>query len=92
MESFNEKVERSVRNVIRPISEKLEDQGQIESAYGKDLVVSIPFDGEVKLKAIMVAAGDDGSAPGKVHIYKNVDSVDINIIEERKPVQTVDLN
>jgi hypothetical protein len=63
-----------------------------ESGYGKDLVVYIPFNGEIKIKAICVIGGEEGSAPAKMKIYKNVEAVDINILEDKKPVQTIDMN
>jgi hypothetical protein len=61
-------------------------QGIVQSGYGKDLVVFIPFDGEIKVKAIVVIGGDEGTAPSKMKLYKNVEAVDINIIEEKKPL------
>ncbi len=66
--------------------------GVCESGYGKDLVIFIPFKGEIKVKAINIIGGDEGTAPSKLKIYKNVEAVDINILEEKKPIQVVDLN
>ena len=67
-------------------------KGLTQSGYGKDLVVYIPFNGEIKVKAICVIGGEDGTAPAKMKLYKNVEAVDINILEDKKPVQVVDLN
>jgi hypothetical protein len=61
-------------------------KGVTQSAYGKDLVVYIPFNGEIKIKAICVIGGEDGTAPSKMKIYKNVEAVDINIMEDKKPI------
>ena len=52
----------------------------------------IPFNGEIKIKAICVVGGEDGTAPSKMKIYKNVEAVDINILEDKKPVQVIDMN
>jgi len=60
--------------------------GVCQSGYGKDLVVYIPFNGEIKVKAIIVIGGDEGTAPSKMKLYKNVSTVDINILEEKKPI------
>ncbi len=35
--------------------------------------------------------GDDGSAPSKMKLYKDVTTVDINIMEEKKPIQIIDM-
>ena len=52
----------------------------------------IPFNGEIKIKAVIVIGGDEGSAPSKLKLYTNVEAVDINILEDKKPIQTIDLN
>ena len=62
-----------------------------ESDYGNEMVVMIPFAGEVKVKSICVAGGVDGKAPSKMKVYKNEEAVDFNIIEEKKAVMTIDL-
>ena len=55
-------------------------------------MVYIPFEGEIKVKAINIIGGHDGTAPSKMKIYKNVEAVDINILEDKKPLQIIDLN
>ncbi len=67
-------------------------KGVVRSGYGKDLVFYIPFNGEVKVKSILVIGGDEGSAPSKLKLYKNVEAVDISILEDMKPIQIIDLN
>jgi hypothetical protein len=56
-----------------------------ESDYGPELVVFIPFKGEMRIKAICVIGGGDGECPARARLYKNVDTVDVNICEEKKP-------
>lgn len=83
----------SIKNVLRPLSDRMDfSKGVVQSGYGRDLVVFVPFNGEIRIKAIIVIGGDEGTAPSKMKIYKNVEAVDINILEEKKPVQTVDMN
>lgn len=62
-----------------------------ESDYGVDMVVYIPFKGEMRIKSICVVGGFEGSSPSKLKLYKNENNVDISIIEEKKPIQTIDL-
>ena len=61
------------------------------SDYGPEMVVVIPFTSEVKVKSICVAGGVDGTAPSKMKVYKNEEAVDFSIIEDKKPVMTIDL-
>jgi hypothetical protein len=58
----------------------------LTSAYGKDLVIVIPFNSEVRIKSIIVIGGDEGTAPSHMKIYKNEIAVDINIIEDKKEI------
>eukprot|EP00347_Sterkiella_histriomuscorum_P021497 403333773 len=93
VDCFNQKNNESIKNVIRPIEERMDfSKGVCQSGYGKDLVVYIPFNGEIKVKSIIIIGGEDGTAPANMKIYKNVEAVDINILEEKKPIQTLDLN
>ena len=62
-----------------------------ESDYGVEMVVLIPFAGEVKVKSVCVAGGVEGQAPSKMKVYKNEETVDFNIIEEKKAIMTIDL-
>jgi len=39
-----------------------------------------------------VIGGEDGTAPSKMKLYKNVEAVDINIMEDKKPIQVIDMN
>ena len=43
------------------------------------------------MKAICVAGGPDGAAPSKMKVYKNEENVDFSIIEDKRPVQLIDL-
>eukprot|EP00352_Strombidinopsis_acuminata_P001904 CAMPEP_0176395352 /NCGR_PEP_ID=MMETSP0126-20121128/43341_1 /TAXON_ID=141414 ORGANISM="Strombidinopsis acuminatum, Strain SPMC142" /NCGR_SAMPLE_ID=MMETSP0126 /ASSEMBLY_ACC=CAM_ASM_000229 /LENGTH=106 /DNA_ID=CAMNT_0017768181 /DNA_START=196 /DNA_END=516 /DNA_ORIENTATION=- len=67
-------------------------QGETQSGYGPDLVIYIPFAGEMRVKSICVIGGPDGKSPSKMKLYKNESTVDINIQEDKKAVQTIDLN
>jgi len=93
VDCFNQKDHNSIRKVLRPIEDRMDfSKGICQSAYGKDLVVFIPFNGEIKIKAVIVIGGEEGSAPSKLKLYTNIEAVDINILEDKKPIQTIDLN
>jgi len=79
---------------VRPADKKLvyDEDDIVWSAYGKDLVMFIPFNGEIKVKSICVIGGENGSAPSKMKLYKDVEAVDISILEDKKPLQVIDMN
>ena len=95
VDCFNEKTGGKIRTVIRSLEDKLkfaeDDEMQTESDYGPDLVVFIPFKGEMRVKAICIIGEPGGQAPSRVKIYRNVDSVDADIMQDRKEVQKLDL-
>lgn len=90
VDGFNQKTSLAIKTVIRPFEKKLDHtrDGTLgtESDYGPELVVYIPFKGEVRIKSICVCGAPDGMAPSKVKLYKNEETIDINILEEKKPV------
>ena len=45
-----------------------------------DMVVRVQFNSEVKVKAIKVAGGPDGTSPNTLRIYKNEATPDFDII------------
>lgn len=54
-------------------------------------MINIPFKGEVRVKSICIIGGVDGTHPSKVYLYKNEHNPDINVLEERKPLQVLDV-
>ena len=42
-----------------------------ESDFGPELVINIPFKGEVRIKSFCIAGAPDGLAPKRVKLYKN---------------------
>ena len=44
------------------------------------------------MKAICVIGGEEGSAPSKMKLYKDVEAVDMSILEDKKPIQIIDMN
>ena len=87
VQCFNERTHKSVLNILRPLEDRMDfSKGIVQSGYGRDLVVYIPFNGEVRVKALIVIGGSDGASPSRVKIYKNETNVDINIIEDKKPL------
>ena len=56
------------------------------------MVLVIPFTCEVRVKCISLVGGDDGEAPQTLKVYKNEQNVDINLQEEKKCLQLIDLN
>ena len=90
---FNERKAGMAKGVVRPLVEKNDyANGPLRSGYGKDMVLVVPFSCEVRVKSICLIGGPDGEAPSKLKLYKNEEAVDINIQEDKRPIQEIDLN
>ena len=63
----------------------------VRSDDGTELVVVIPFKAELRLKFLTVIGGPGGHAPNSVKLYKNEEVVDFSIIEDKKPLNVIDL-
>jgi len=56
-----------------------------------ELLIHIPFNGAVKLKAVCVVGGEGGTSPGKMRLFTNEEHLDFASVEGKAPVQEFDL-
>ncbi|KDD71474.1 hypothetical protein H632_c4952p0, partial [Helicosporidium sp. ATCC 50920] len=90
---LNEEVEGSCRHVFKPWSDRLQRTGPVLKSQPEDtdLLIHVPFTGAVKLKAICIIGGPDGSSPDRLKVYINRDDLDFSIVSELAPVQEWEL-
>ncbi|CAI2380939.1 unnamed protein product [Moneuplotes crassus] len=92
LQAFNEEEEGSTKFVIKPREEMLEEsKGTLRSDDDVELVIKIPFTSKVKIKAITIIGGEDGTAPKSIKLYPDLASVDFSILEDNEPAQEIDL-
>ena len=76
VQTFNESVKDSGKKILRPFDNRNDySNGDLESGYGSELVIVIPFTHEVRLKAISLIPNE--KAPTTMKLYKNEENVDI---------------
>ena len=56
-----------------------------------ELLITIPFNGAVKVKAISVIGGSNGSSPSRLKAYTNRNDLDFASVADMVPVQAWDL-
>jgi hypothetical protein len=56
-----------------------------------ELLLHVPFDGQVKLTAICVIGGPEGRAPTKLRVFVNRDDLDFAAVQGMAPTQEWDL-
>ncbi|CAD7078801.1 unnamed protein product [Hermetia illucens] len=71
LECLNEEEDGSGKTVFKPYESKLDTSQFVQSDSDEELLFNIPFTGNVKLKNIRIAGGDDDSHPKMVKLYKN---------------------
>ncbi|KAG2499739.1 hypothetical protein HYH03_002672 [Edaphochlamys debaryana] len=95
---LNEATPGSCRSVLRPWHERLRDSpdGPLRSNEDDDeqeLLLHIPFDGAVKLKAIsLISRGAPGTAPSRMAAFVNRDDLDFSTAASLPPVQEWELS
>ncbi|KAI9222286.1 PITH domain-containing protein [Blastocladiella britannica] len=88
--ALNETRPGSARDVFRPWDERLIEDRFIESDADEQLLIHIPFTGQVKLKTIALRVPLDESAPSELKAYINCD-LDFDAAESTVPTQKWDL-
>ncbi|GAA5882038.1 hypothetical protein JCM3774_005118 [Rhodotorula dairenensis] len=76
--------------VIRPWDERMRDDEWVESDADEQLILHIPFTGNIKLRSIVVRAGPAGYTPDKMHVFAN-QLLDFDEATSLEPTQTFEV-
>ena len=92
IQAFNEAEDNSAKYVIRPREQMLEESKMtLKSDDDCELVIKIPFSSKVKIKAVTIIGGEEGTAPKNLKLYPDLANVDFSILEDNEPAQVLDL-
>ncbi|PWY81809.1 DUF1000 domain protein [Aspergillus heteromorphus CBS 117.55] len=72
-------------------AERLNDEPELESDADEQLLMYIPFTGQVKVHSLLVYTAPTSSAPKTVRLFKNRDDLDFSTASDLKPTQTVEI-
>lgn len=78
VECLNESSEGSGKKIFKSWDKRLHFEDYVESDCDAELLINIPFTGNVKLKSIIVLGGNEDSHPARVHLYKNRPSMNFD--------------
>jgi PITH domain len=71
--------------------QRMEDTPELHSDADEQLLMHIPFAGQVKLHSILIRTGQDDSAPSTLKVFVNKEHIDFSTASELDPTQTLQL-
>ncbi|KAJ5489639.1 hypothetical protein N7539_004529 [Penicillium diatomitis] len=72
-------------------AERLNDQPELESDADEQLLMHIPFTGQVKLHSILIYTAPTPAAPKTLKLFKNRDDLDFSTASDLSPTQTIEV-
>jgi len=72
-------------------AQRLDDEPELESDADEQLLMHVPFTGQIKLHALLIRTSNSVSAPKNLKLYRNRDDLDFSTASDLQPVQKIDL-
>ncbi|KAB5585923.1 PITH domain-containing protein [Coniochaeta sp. 2T2.1] len=73
-------------------AERLTDEPELASDADEELLINIPFTGQIKLHSILLRTSNSDSAPKTLKVIINRDDVDFGVAAEAEGTQTFELS
>ncbi|KAI1293301.1 translation protein [Xylaria venustula] len=73
-------------------SDRLQVEPELVSDADEQMIMNIPFTGQVKLHSILLRSSPSPSAPQKLQVFINRDDIDFDSASQRKPTQEFELS
>ncbi|RAL00269.1 PITH domain-containing protein [Aspergillus ibericus CBS 121593] len=90
--TLNEATPKSGAAIVKKTwSERLNDEPELESDADEQLLMYIPFTGQVNVHSLLIYTAPTSSAPKTLKLFKNRDDLDFSTASELKPTQKVDV-
>ncbi|RAH64922.1 PITH domain-containing protein [Aspergillus aculeatinus CBS 121060] len=90
--TLNEATPKSGAAIVKKTwAERLDDEPELESDTDEQLLMYIPFTGQVKVHSLLVYTAPTPSAPKTLKLFKNRDDIDFATASELSPTQTIEI-
>ncbi|TVY57181.1 PITH domain-containing protein P35G2.02 [Lachnellula cervina] len=73
-------------------AERMEEKPELESDADEQLLMHIPFTGQVKLHSILIRTSNSSSAPQTLKVFINRDDLDFSTASDLSPTQQFELS
>ncbi|TFY83034.1 hypothetical protein EWM64_g979 [Hericium alpestre] len=77
--------------VIKPWDERLDEQVFLESDADDQMIIRVPFTGQVKLRSLLLKTGPGDQTPSKVALFANDENLDFSDAPDKTPTQEFDV-
>ncbi|KAG2018094.1 hypothetical protein CC2G_007544 [Coprinopsis cinerea AmutBmut pab1-1] len=77
--------------VIKPWHERTDETKYLESDADDQLIIRIPFTGNVKLRSLLLKAGPGEKTPEKIILFASEPNLDFDSVNEKKPSQELEV-
>ncbi|CAN0447979.1 unnamed protein product [Ectocarpus sp. 12 AP-2014] len=89
---LNESAPGSGLSCLKPWDKRRDPQPRLESEEDDpELIIYVPFTQVVKIRAISVTGGGEGSAPSAMKVFVNRDDIDFGLAQDLPAVQTLEM-
>ncbi|ORY64395.1 PITH domain-containing protein [Pseudomassariella vexata] len=93
VETLNEAQADSGKAIVRKTwEEHLQEQPELASDADEQILMNVPFTGQVKLHSILLRTSPSDSAPRTLKVFINRDDMDFSTAEELAPTQEFELS
>ncbi|KAJ5212644.1 DUF1000-domain-containing protein [Penicillium cinerascens] len=90
--TLNEATEKGGAAIVQKTwAERLNEKPELESDADEQLLMYIPFTGQVKLHSLLIYTAPTAAAPKTVKLFKNRDDLDFSTASELSPTQTIEV-
>lgn len=90
--TMNESVSRAGAAILQKHwTERLNEEPELESDADEQLLMHIPFTGQVKLHSILIYTAPTPSAPKTLKLYKNRNDIDFSLASDLDPTQKLEI-
>ncbi|KAJ5112192.1 DUF1000-domain-containing protein [Penicillium argentinense] len=90
--TLNESASKGGAAIVKKTwAERLNDNPELESDADEQLLMYIPFTGQVKVYSLLIWTAPTSCAPKTLKLFKNRDDIDFSTASELSPTQTIEV-
>ncbi|BBN10769.1 hypothetical protein MPTK1_5g06260 [Marchantia polymorpha subsp. ruderalis] len=91
--TLNEDESNSGRAICQKTwAQRLEPEPELKSSADEQLLMVVPFTGQVRLHSILIRTSNSSDSPKTLKVFLNQDSIDFETASEKVPTQTLEIS